>query len=432
MTEQRDTSDFLQGDWQVRLAQVVETMREMSRQTDPQAMVLAYRKHMNQLMPVDRMVSLSRRGIDPPKYRITRSSIWKEEINPWKEKDRLPLLEGGLLGDLIYGDEPWVIDDLQPQPGDPAAKYLAGQRSLLAIPLYDRGVALNMVVFMRRQPNAFDREQLPQYVWLANLFGRASHNLVLASQVQEAYDELDRELETVGDIQRSLLPAKLPSIATMELAAHYETSRRAGGDYYDFFPLPDGKLGILIADVSGHSTAAAVGMAVTYSLAHASPGPPTSPGKLLTFVNRHLATRYTIGFGTFVTAFYGIYNPATRELTYANAGHVPPRVKRCADRSILSLGGARHLPLGINADETFTDAAHTLVSGDQVVFYTDGITEAFNPAGETFGLVGLDRALERCRNDVNELIEAVLAAVKDFTTGRAADDDRTLLVAKIK
>ena len=145
---------------------------------------------------------------------------------------------------------------------------------------------------------------------MSNLFGRATHNLVLSEQLKKAYDELDAEIRVIGDIQRSLLPTELPKIPTMDLAADYQTSRRAGGDYYDFFPLPDGRWGIWIADVSGHGPPAAVLMAVTHSIAHAFSGPPSPPGNFLSHVNYHLATRYTAASGTFVTAFYGIYDPA--------------------------------------------------------------------------------------------------------------------------
>src|SRR5438034_10684564 len=97
------------GDWHKRLAVIVEMMREISRQTDPQAMVRTYGARIRQLIPVDGAVSLSRRGLAVPSYRITRSSTWQESINPWKEKDRLPVLAGGLLGELIYGDEPRIV-----------------------------------------------------------------------------------------------------------------------------------------------------------------------------------------------------------------------------------------------------------------------------------------------------------------------------------
>jgi len=418
-------------DWRGRLATIVATMRDMSRQTDPQAMVRAYGSRMRQLMPVDRSVAVSRRDLDPPRYRITRSSLWKDEINPWKEKDRLPLFEGGLLGELIYGDEPRIIDDLVINPGDPAAEYLAGQRSLLAIPNYDRGAALNMTVLMRSEPGAFDREQLPEWVWTSNLFGMAAHNLVLSDELKRASARMERELNVVADIQRSLLPKVLPAIPTLDLAAFYQTSQWAGGDYYDFFPLADGQWGILIADVSGHGTPAAVMMAITHTITHALHGPLTPPGTMLGHVNQQLATLYTADNEAFVTAFYGIYDPLRRELTYASAGHNPPRLKRCEDGSVASLDAVGGLPLGMFADQVYQQAPHLLLPGDQIVFYTDGITEATNHAGQMFGLDRLDEALENCHLVASGLMQAVLDAYDAFTAGRPAADDRAVVIAKV-
>jgi sigma-B regulation protein RsbU (phosphoserine phosphatase) len=419
------------GDWRRRLDGIVATVREMSLQTDPQAMVRAYGRLMRKLLPTDRFVALSRRDLESPRYRVTRSSQWAEEINPWKEKGRLPLLEGGVLGELIYGDEPRIIDDVQVAPDDPGASFLAGQRSLMAIPNYDRGVALNMTVMMRADPGAFDREAFPELVWMSNLFGRAAHNLVLAEELKRAYAVVDRELTLVADIQRSLLPRALPTIPTLDLAVHYQTSQWAGGDYYDFFPLPDGRWGLLIADVSGHGTPAAVLMAITHSLAHGHPGHPDPPAVLLGHVNRRLAARYTADNETFVTAFYGIYDPSRRALTYASAGHNPPRLKACGGGPVTALDGVGNLPLGLFEDQEYQQATQVLHPGDRLILYTDGITDATDPAGRMFGLGRLDETLASCHHDASDLIGAVLDALARFTAGEPAADDRTLLVAKV-
>src|SRR5207248_2116734 len=103
--------------------------------------------------------------------------------------------------------------------------YLAGHRSLMAIPLFDHGVALNMVILLRKEPAAFPKEELPELVWLSNLFGQATSNLVLSDGLQQAYQALDRELKAVSEIQRSLLPARLPRIPTLDLATHYQPSQ---------------------------------------------------------------------------------------------------------------------------------------------------------------------------------------------------------------
>jgi phosphoserine phosphatase RsbU/P len=413
------------------MALIVETMREMSHQTDPQAMVRVFGKRSRDLLPIERSVSLSRRGLPSPEYRITRSSTWKNDINPWREKDRLPILKGGLLGELIYGDEPKIIDNLEIADDDPGAEYLAGQHSLMAIPMFDQGVALNMVVLMRSEPAAFSYEQFPEWVWFSNLFGRATHNLVLSGQLREAYNAVDQELKVVGDIQRSLLPARLPNIPTMDVAAYYQTSKRAGGDYYDFFPLPEGKWGIFLADVSGHGTPAAVLMAITHCIAHTHPGPPTPPAEILSYLNFHLATWYTAFTGTFVTAFYGIYDPGKRGLAYACAGHNPPRLKSHQERSLVVLNGVNGLPLGVDIEESYENGFQALNSGDQIAFYTDGITEARNPAGDLFGTQRLDAVLSECIPEASKMLDAVLRAVDEFAADYPADDDRTLLVASI-
>jgi sigma-B regulation protein RsbU (phosphoserine phosphatase) len=421
------------GDWRQRLALITEIMREMSLQDEPQEMVRTYGARMRTIMPSDRSVSLSRRGLEPPKYRITRSSTWTEVIDPWKQKGRLPLLEGGLFGELIYGDLPRIIDDITPliKPNDPALKYLEGQRSLMAMPHYDKGAGLNMVVTMRKEVRAYDPDQFPERYWINSLFGRATQTLVLSAELKQAYEIVERELKVVADIQRSLLPSTLPTIPGLELAAHYQTSQWAGGDYYDFFELPDSRWGVLIADVSGHGTPAAVMMAILHSLAHGHPGHPEPPAALLEHVNKRLASRYTSENEIFVTAFYGIYDPALRLFSYSCAGHNPPQLKRCSLGQVDSIEDVGGPPLGLFEEVEYPQATITVRPGDILVLYTDGIVEAMNARNEQFGLERLNQVLARCDLRATELCAAILAAIAEFTGGTAPHDDRTLLVAKV-
>lgn len=423
---------LLATDWRARLRVVVEAMREMSTERDPQALVRNYSRRLAQLSPVDRLVALSRRDIEAPKFRITRSSTWKEQPNPWRERDKLPVLEGGLFGELIYGDDPQIIDEIRVADDDPAKPYVEGMGSLVFIPNYDKGAALNGVVIMRREPFAFQREQLPEQVWLSNLFGRATHNLVLSAELDRAYREVDDELRTVADIQRSLLPSVTPKCECVDLAAHYATSRRAGGDYYDVFPLDDDRLGIFIADVVGHGTPAAVLMAVTHSLAHNHRDVADRPDLFLGAINRDLAARYTRRSGAFVTAFYCVFDPRTRMVTYSGAGHPPPLVKRCSDGTSFALEEARSLPLGIDETVEYERAEAALASGDQVVFYTDGVTESFNAEGEMYGADRLRQVIQNCALTASGLIAAILDDVERFTGHAPPDDDRTLMIAKIR
>jgi len=426
--------ETLGGNWSDRLDYIVRMMRDVSRQTDPSRMMEIYANYASAIAPTDRFIALSRRDLPSPFYRITRSDLWKHAPDPWKHKDALPMFDRGLLGELLWGDLPVQIDDLATvlKSDDPAAEYFAGMRSLTAIPHYDNGDGLNMVVVMRKEVNGFDREQLADSTWTSNLFGRATKNLVLSRQLQEAYAAVDKEMQVVADIQRSLLPSALPEIPGLEIATHYQTSRRAGGDYFDFFPLADGRWGIFIADVSGHGTPAAVIMAVTHTIAHTCPDDPFPPAKLLHFVNRQLANRYTSGNGTFVTACYAIYDPVARTLEYSGAGHPPTMVIRCSEGRVETLDHAQGLPLGIDPDEVYPEATVQLMAGDIVVFYTDGITEARHPTGEMFGTTRLQQLLTACAFRADALIRTTLAEVDAFTAQAPPSDDRTLVIAKVK
>ncbi|MCS7032916.1 MAG: stage II sporulation protein E, partial [Phycisphaerae bacterium] len=191
----RSESAVFQGTWEQRLEQVRQMMLEMSLQTDPQAMVERYGTRVRKLMQYDGLVAVSRRGVAAPRYKITRSHLWGLDFDPWRNADRLPVLQGGILGQLLYAGLPKYLPELHVEPDDPAAEHLAGMGSLFAMPAYDAGKALSMTILMRRQPDGFDRERLPEQLWLSGLFGRVTHNLLLSRQLKEAYEAVDRELK---------------------------------------------------------------------------------------------------------------------------------------------------------------------------------------------------------------------------------------------
>lgn len=410
---------------------IVDMVREISRQTDPQAMVAAFRQRARMLYGGDASVSLSRRGLQHPCFRITRSTRWKEAINPWRQPERLPILKGGLLAELLYANEPRILKHVCVPRTDPAYQYLADARALLVLPLFDKGASLNMVVRTSADPQAFDRIRLADAVLISNLFGRATHHLVLAEELRAAYAELDHELRRVAQIQTALLPPHLPTIPDLDMAVSYKTAARAGGDYYDFFDLKDGRWGVLIADVSGHGTPAAVVMAMLRTMLHTHCFECATPGELLTVANRNLYDQFDRYDGTFVTAYYGILDPSKRSICYACAGHHPPLL---VDREIRvrELDGAQSVPLAVQADGNFPEADAQLQSGDTVLLYTDGITDASNEAGEFYGR---ERLLSCVREDVpnaQHIIDCVVHKLLAFTAGRPAEDDQTLLALRVR
>jgi len=421
--------------WQQELEIVDRTMKAISGELDPQQLVKLYWDGIAELLPLEDYVALSRRGVEPPYFLVTRSSRFNQDINPWTHRDKLPRLTGGLLGELAYANKPVYLDNLPARltRDDPGWQYLEGFDRLVALPQYDGGEALNIAIMLLKPEAHLDLSQIPTMHWHSSLFGRATQTLVLRNQLADALSDLDQELQTVGEIQRTLLPESLPVVPGFEFAAYYRTSARAGGDYYDFFPLNDGGLGMFIADVSGHGTPAAVLMAVTHAIAHAQPGTHTPPQSLLGMLNDQLMRSY-LRRGMFVTAFYSVLDPRSRQLTYARAGHNPPRLVR--QGRIIPLDAIGSLPLGILENERFDETTIALEPGDLIVFYTDGITEAMPSESsqgrrELFGTSRLDDVLlKSVCSSAQGCIDAIVDALNRHTYFSPPVDDQTLLIIR--
>jgi sigma-B regulation protein RsbU (phosphoserine phosphatase) len=409
-----------------RLQRIDALARELSLQEDPERLVQVFSRQSDLIWQRDGFVTISRRDLEPPWYRITRSSRWRESINPWTETDRLPLLNHGLLGDLLYEGKPVILNRLQVPANDPAHEYLEGMGALACAPGYDHGKAVTLVVLLRREPDSFAPEELETLLLNANLLSRAVMHLILTRQLQEANRALDHEKDQVGRMQRHLLPARLPQIEGLELGASYFTCSRAGGDYYDVIELPDEQWGLLMADVSGHGTPAAVVMAMMHTLLHSFPGPPLPPTHVLSYINRHLLA--VAPEGMFATAFYGIYDPVYRRLRYASAGHPLPRLRNGAGR-MREVEQTSGLPLGVAEEDSWVEREVLLVPGDVLLLFTDGILEGANSAGEPFGLGRLDEALRLGPARAGPLVRHIERLYKDFCHGATDLDDRTLLAA---
>lgn len=242
---------------------------------------------------------------------------------------------------------------------------------------------------------------------------------------------LDRERKAVGEIQRLLLPESLPQIPGFEISSYYRPSERASGDYYDVVPLIDDQWGIVMADVSGHGTPAAVIMAVMRTLIHANlpENKHKSSCEFLEVVNRVMSHTY-LRDGRFVTVWCAILDPKSRKLTYASAGHNPPRLLR--NGVIHELDAACGFPLGIDSDASYEEVTIPLEPDDMLLIYTDGITEAMrknNDRRELFGTDRLDQVLMECGTSQSlDCTKRVVQALADFSEGAAPPDDQTMLI----
>jgi sigma-B regulation protein RsbU (phosphoserine phosphatase) len=253
----------------------------------------------------------------------------------------------------------------------------------------------------------------------------------LKREVEKKKDALESELKIVSDVQRRLLPKKVPEIKGLKLAVHYETSLYAGGDYYDIVKLPDNQWGFLVADAEGHSAPAAVMMAMTCALFRSYPEPPTEPGKLLYFLNNHLCK---VADPSFVTALYVVYDTNRHILKIARAGHPPPMIWRSAEQKAIEYNCSGVFPMGVDLyDQVPATTEAELHPGDRILMYTDGISERFNTDGKTYGEERLLRQLEANRqSDPEELLVAIMQDVDAFANGRPADDDQALLLGIVE
>lgn len=418
------------------LNEIADLMRTVSALTDPQAIQREFSRRMTTFSGTEGYMSVSTRGLPLGHYKITRSMLDRDALqnnalNPWAAWETLPTHSGGFLGEAIASDRPKYYPDLH-CAGDPVlGDRIAGFRSVLVMPLFDEGRALNWGVILRRDPDAFTRQDMEEFLYRGNLIGRMTRNLIIRGEVERLNRQLTEQLEEIAAVQRALLPDRTPSVPGLSIASSFLTSQHAGGDYFDYFDLNDGRWGVLIADASGHGAGAATVVAMMNSIMHAHASSARGPAEMLAHANYELA-RKQLG-SRFVTAFLGFFDPARRTITYSNAGHLRPMLHD-AGGVITELRDAASLPLGILPDDQYEEASHDLDQGQTLILYTDGITEAFSPAPERdmFGAHRLHEALVTCTGEPTCVIESIHRRLFEHTGSRNRDDDQTIVAVRVE
>ena len=248
----------------------------------------------------------------------------------------------------------------------------------------------------------------------------------LRRAVQNQKDKLENELKVVSEVQRKLLPKTLPEIGGIEFAVHYETSRYAGGDYYDIVELPDNRWGFLVADAEGHSAPATVLMAMTCALFRAFDGPAHEPENLINYLNNHLCK---VADPSYITAIYVVYDANHHTVRVARAGHPHPMIYRASNAGAELHPCEGVFPMGILPYERVPVTEMQLAGGDRILLYTDGVTERFSRAGELYGEERLLKILAHSAlaSPQDALIE-IINDLTQFAGDRAADDDQALLM----
>jgi sigma-B regulation protein RsbU (phosphoserine phosphatase) len=243
-------------------------------------------------------------------------------------------------------------------------------------------------------------------------------------------EKLERELELAREIQQSLLPQILPQLPGVGCAARSRPARQVGGDFYDAIPLGEGRIGLVMADVSDKGMAAALFMALTRSLIRAEAKRTSSPREALTQVNRLLLEISQANM--FVTVFCGVLDAVHGRLRYVRAGHDYPWLWRAASGECERLGGSG-IVLGLVDDIVLEEVWVDLGPGDLLALYTDGITDAKSTAGGFFGAERLSAALSAAGElSAQDACDAIFAQVDGFRDGAIQFDDMALLLVKME
>jgi sigma-B regulation protein RsbU (phosphoserine phosphatase) len=250
----------------------------------------------------------------------------------------------------------------------------------------------------------------------------------LQKQLQDANKKMAQELALAGEVQISFLPRELPDIPGWQLSVTLKPARETSGDFYDVNLLPNGRLGILVADVVDKGVGAALFMALSWILIRTyAPEYPTQPELVLSAVNRRILK--DTNANQFVAVFYGILDSATGTLVYCNAGHVPPHLLSTQSDDAVQTLRRTGPPLGILEDVTWEQGVVQLALGDILVLYTDGITDAEDEKGTFFGqerLLGSVQA--NLGRSAQEMQDALMAEVHEFVGDAPQFDDIALMV----
>ena len=296
-------------------------------------------------------------------------------------------------------------------------------RSMICAPLINsqEEVIGALQVDTVNQRNRFRQEDLEVLVCVATQAAIAIDNAQLHENVV-LQREFERDLELAREVQKSFLPDRRPMLTGYGFYDFYEPANHIGGDYYDYVPLPDGRLAIVVADVVGHGVAAALLMSKLSASVKFYFASEIQPSKALTDLNRAISP--DTFDGRFITLVMVILDPESNQVTVVNAGHQGPLVRR-RNGTLQEIGAeASGLPLMIDADCEYRQVSDEIGPGDSLVLFTDGVTEAMNDEE----LYGVERLRERfSTSDPHEVGESILSDVREFVGVRPASDDMCLV-----
>jgi serine phosphatase RsbU (regulator of sigma subunit) len=309
----------------------------------------------------------------------------------------------------------------------PALQKLSLRAAELLLPLASQGELLGLLVLgPHLRGAAYSREERALLDTLAPQIAPTLRvaQLVQAQQAQvREHERIEQELRMAQDIQQAFLSKDPPTLPGWQITPYYQPAREVGGDFYDFLPFADGRLGIVIGDVSGKGVPAALLMATVHTMLRTAVQGMSAPGEILARVNNLLYAETPSGM--FVTCFYALLDPKSGRLRYANAGQdLPYRLHKDGVSELWATG----MPLGMMPSTRYEEHDVNIAPGDSLLFYSDGLVEAHNSRHEMFDTPRLKALLETHAGGAS-LIDVLLSELTRFTgEGSKQEDDVTLLM----
>jgi len=293
--------------------------------------------------------------------------------------------------------------------------------SEVAIPLHVEGKLIGVFTASHPALDAFPPEQLRLLQALCSYVAVAVHNARRYQKERHERQKMSREANEARKIQQALLPRSSPYIPGFVISGLSTPAGAVGGDWYDFIAFADGRWGLVLADVSGKGTAAALLMSATRGMLRSLAEAACSPSEVLTKLNQLLVNDFPSG--RFVTMLYGVLDPVARTLTFASAGHLRPLLIENSHARFLDT--ERGMPLGIGAGD-YSEAQVQLPPDSRLLFYSDGITEATNPEEDEYGADRLEKHFRQSEASA----ESILEDVRTFANGAGLHDDATVILVK--
>ncbi len=343
-----------------------------------------------------------------------------------KQEFRLQMGQG-IAGTVAQEGKPLLLEDAYTHPKfhrahDEKTGYRT--KSMITVPLKvgDRITGVAQVI-NRLDDGAFDQDDLDLFIALCSLAAIAIENAKMHKSLMER-QRLVKDMEFARTVQESFLPQKAPDTAHYRFASHYTPAQEVGGDFYDFIMIDRDRMGVVIGDVSGKGVPAALYMAKLGSDLRTLVFTERDPSAVLRLLNDQLAERSRRGM--FATLLYVELDLKTGALTFSNAGHLPPIIRR-SDGSVRRLSPAGGSPLGILAGMHFGRESASLGRGDTLILYTDGIVEAMNAGEELYGFGRFEELIRKSPSDPEGMKTSIIDDVNRFTALSPQHDDMTLV-----